>query len=527
MSTTLHLAGAAGRPWARVGRAWATGTGYLSAGSPMDAAALAAHLDGSQKEFASRVAALSGTFAAVHTSEHGLLAATDRIRSIPLFFSDTAGPAVLSDDARWLAERVSAAIDSPEAVAELMLASCTTGSSTLCSDVKQVQAGEIWRAGSPAGDDRYFRFGAGTAMEADEEELLVEAVRLFEGAFDALLASVAGRPVAIPLSGGIDSRVIAGMLVRGGRTDAACFTYGRPRSRETRASRVVAAHLGLRWTFEPYTSLKWYRWFRTPEFQRFRRAASGLTTIEHEQDWPAVRELMMRGFLEPGTVVVPGHAGDFLGGSHLPPGGLEDPVAAAWKRYYVEWPASGLDDALSRRLRQRVSAAMDGMQGAAAFTAFGWQERQAKMIANSVRVYEDHGLGWRLPFWADADVLDFWGRIPLALRHNRRFYLRVARRLVEDVFALPSTIRPETPLAGRLRRVTDADYRRYGIWLGRAPLARGPLSSVASRARVDHPVVGPVVHQLARPVMFRPLQWVPINGLLALEQLRMLAREIG
>ncbi len=97
------------------------------------------------------------------------------------------------------------------------------------------------------------------------------------------------------------------------------------------------------------------------------------------------------------------------------------------------------------------------------------------MIANSVRVYEFHGFDWRLPFWADAAVLDFWGRVPVPLLRGRRLYFRVLRQLMGDaLFALPNTLRRESPLTGKVRRLTDHDLGRYGIWLGSTPAARRP-----------------------------------------------------
>ena len=530
MNHHIHLAGAPGRPWFRTGRAHATGTAYLGNNTHFAGRSLAAHLDGSPGEFASRVAALSGSFAAVLETDDVVLAASDRIRSIPLFYGETPAGIALSDDARWVAEQVGARLDSAPAAAELLLGSCTTGASTLSSAVRQVLAGEIVRLGrGPAGADRYFRYGTGEVLQEAEEDLFHEGVRLFEAAFEALLASARDRPIAVPLSGGMDSRLVAAMIVRGGRTDALCFSYGNPFSHETRASRAVARALGLRWEFVRYTSRAWYRWFRSPRFQQFRLGAGGLSTIEHEQDWPAVKSLVERGIMPRRTIVMPGHGG-YLSGRYIsgfPPALHDDPVEAVWRKYYIEWPTSGISPELEADLRHRIRFATEGLDSAAAYTVFGWQERHAKMIANSVRVYEDHGLDWRLPLWADTGVVDFWGRLPLALRLNRRLYLRVVRHLVGEVFDLPSTIRPDIPLVGKLRRGIDADFRRYGIWLGAAPLARGLVTPVASRAVVDHPVVGPVVRQLAEPIAARPLQWATINGLLALEQLRSLARELG
>jgi asparagine synthase (glutamine-hydrolysing) len=530
---TLHLSALGPRPWHRVGRVHARGHAFTSAGEHVEGPALAAHLDGSAATFVDRAAALDGTFAAVHTGE-ATTAVVDRIRSLPLFYGrDRAGRWHLSDDAHRIAEITDARLDDATAAAEFMLQSNTTGATTLSSSVRQVQAGEAVTFGLAAPEStRYFRYADGAAHEGSEEELIDEGVQLFERTFDRLIASLRGRPVVVPLSGGMDSRLIAAMLVRGGRTDALCFSYGRERSFEARASRRVADALGLRWTFVPYANRDWHRWFSSDAFQQYRRGASGLTAIEHEQDWPAVRALRAHGLASGDAVFVPGHAGDFLGGSHLPaaPSDIErDPVRWLWQRYYTEWPTDALAPDLAADLQRRIAACLGDAPGPArAFLRFGWQERQAKMIANSVRVYDLHGFDWRLPFWSDAAVLDFWGRVPIPLLRRRRLYFRVLRRLMgADLFDLPSTLRRESAFAGKLRRLTDRDLKRYGIWLGPRPLRAALHTRVGDVARVAHPVVGPVVEQCVRPVARRPLPWATINGLLAVEQLRTLSRRTG
>ena len=521
------------RPWHRSGGTWARGVAYGADGAIRARRDLAAHLDGPPETLADRVAALSGTFAVVCERGGVVAAAVDRIRSLPLFYGrDAGGAVVLGDDALALARALGGRLDHPAPAAELMLQSATVGPSTLSAAVRGVQAGEavVFRDGEPEAR-RYFRYADRPALDGTEEELVAEGARQLERAFERLVASVRGRPLVVPLSGGMDSRLVAALLARAGRTDALCFTYGRGWTREARASRGVAEALGLRWAFVPYSNRRWHRWATSDAFERYRLRAAGLTAIEHEQDWPAALALRRRGLVTDESVFVPGHAGDFLGGSHLarePEPAEHDPVELVWRHYYREWPRRGLHPALEGDLRDRIAAAVAGAEGTRALLRFGWQERQAKMIANSVRVYEDHGADWRLPFWADADVLDFWGRVPAPLLRGRRLYDRVLRRLLGDaLFDLPSTLRPESAVVGTLRRATDFERGGYGMWLGRHPALGALRLRVGDLAEVDHPVVGPVVRQLAAPIARRPVPWATINGLLAVGALRRLARELG
>ncbi len=526
----LHLRSQGPCRWHQAGATWARGTAYTPDGAALDAPALAAYLDATPDTFADHIASLGGTFAAVQT---GLTVrtATDRVRSIPLFYGHNGAELCLSDDARWLAETVGARLDSPVAAAELLLASITTGASTLCSAVRQVQAAEIVtfaaEGGAPS-SARYFFYGDGDRLDADETALVAEGVRLFEEAFERFLATVAGRTLVVPLSGGLDSRLMAAMLVRGGRTDALCFCYGRERSAEAQASRGVAEALGLRWTFIPYSNADWHRWFASPGFQQFRRHATGLAAIEHEQDWPAVLALKTRGLADD-AVFLPGHSGDFLSNGHLLPTPTDtDPAQLILDRHYVRWPWDGVQPDLREALRARIRDVIADLPPALPHLAFEWQERQAKMLVNSVRVYEHHGFDWRLPLWESPAVLDFWGRAPLPLLRSRSLYRRVLRELMGDaLYGLPSPRRIPSRLVGKLYRLTDRDLGRYGIWLGPRPLLAGLRTRLDDLHAIEHPAIRPVVDQFIKPLSALPPQRVTIDGLLALSQLDMLSRELG
>jgi asparagine synthase (glutamine-hydrolysing) len=102
-----------------------------------------------------------------------------------------------------------------------------------------------------------------------------------------------------------------------------------------------------------------------PERPAYSRYAGALTSSAFIADWPLVGELRRAGTLREGDVVVPGHTGDVLGGSHLPRSfrdprrvGLGDVVEAVLERHYSHWEWRPGSDALEKLLRQRVEDRM-------------------------------------------------------------------------------------------------------------------------------------------------------------------------
>jgi asparagine synthase (glutamine-hydrolysing) len=225
-----------------------------------------------------------------------------------------------------------------------------------------------------------------------------------------------------------------------GVRDVVCYSYGIPGNWESRISQELARYLGFRWEFVPYSAERWRAWAATENFGKYFRAAGNLSSVPHIQDWPAVLELQREERIPPASVFVPGHSGDFLAGSHIPKWYVEHSIIPRRElldsllgvHYSLwDWPEDQqeLRDEFDRRIESIVGAIHDCSPEQAADTFERWdlQERQAKFICNSVRVYESFGFDWRLPLF-DCALMDFWARIPVEQRTGRRLYFEFARQ---------------------------------------------------------------------------------------------------
>src|SRR4030095_14785028 len=97
-----------------------------------------------------------------------------------------------------------------------------------------------------------------------------------------------------------------------------------------------------------------------------------------------------------------------------------------------DWPKRE-ERELYGRFQRRVEKIIGPIQGcspelaADLFERWDLQERQAKFICNSVRVYESFGYDWRLPLY-DRELMDFWARVPIQGRTGRRLYFEFVKR---------------------------------------------------------------------------------------------------
>jgi hypothetical protein len=270
--------------------------------------------------------------------------------------------------------------------------------------------------------------------------------------FDRLARQFAGQRIIVPLSGGLDSRLVIAMLKRHGHRDLVAVTYGRPGSPEAETSRAVADALSITWMFIPYADGEWNPVMATPAMRAFWEYAGQGATLPHLQDYLALHHLRR---LDPGleAVFFPGVVGDMIAGVWTPSAilfreysssgprkvaAIDGPVDVAavcdWllASKYDLWPARREEvGAIERRMRSFFAAVTftDAHNSATAFDLFEFENRQARYLANSVRAYETHGFGWWLPL-CDGALMDFFLTVPTDLRKLKRLYAAWMRRRV-------------------------------------------------------------------------------------------------
>jgi len=391
---------------------------------------------------------LNGCFALVARSDTDVIAAVDRMRSIPLFYGTHNGQWMISDEAETVRQFVHDSQCNDIARKEFLLTAYVTGRDTLFPDVKQLQAGEILRIENAMPQKptltRYYRFTPGLPSTALKSALREEMNEMHLQVFQRLVNSANGRRIVVPLSGGLDSRLLVTMLKKLKYDNVLCFSYGRQENWEAEISKHVSARLGYEWHFVHYTWKKWRRWFNLSECRETRLAGSNLASRPSIQDWPAVFELRNAGILRDDDLLTPGHSADFLAGSHIPSElatttkpTREEVVETILKKHYIQWKWQKGNEEQKAQLADRVRRILESIpiesarDAVGAFEMWDWQERQAKYIVNSVRDYERLGFEWRLPFW-DSAMMDFWTTVPLQLRTNKQLYDAV---LEEGIFA--------------------------------------------------------------------------------------------
>jgi len=381
----------------------------------------------------------NGQFAVVAYEDNCLFAVVDRTRSFPLFYGVKKDKFYLSNNAHWLKEKLQTDHLDPVAHEEFRLTGFVTGNDTLFKDIKQIQAGQYILAKFCENKfstkvSQYYKYIGEPNQLSSISSLRSHLDEALLTSFQRLIKFADGRPLVVPLSAGLDSRLVAVMLKRLKYDNVICYSYGKARNAESEKSAKIARKLGFKWLFVPYTGKMWKKWSESTEFHSYMRFADNLSSLPHIQDWPAVFTLHQQNNLPADAVFVPGHTGDFISGGHIQPDFMDTEVRVdrtclidkIIRKHYRVNDFSSCSTTIQEIIKQRIDSALQSPvesneQAAFLYEFYDWQERQPKHVVNSLRVYEFFGYNWYLPLW-DVELVEFWQQVPLKMKVNKVLY---------------------------------------------------------------------------------------------------------
>src|SRR5262245_50917082 len=197
---------------------------------------------------------LRGMFACAiyDTADETLLLARDPLGVKPLYVAEVGDRLLFASEMKALLcdERLPRDLD-PDALARFLTVGFVPGAATLVRAVRKVRPGtRIVVTPRARRDERYWawpRFFAGGRAETPIDRLADESGRLLGDATQAMLLS--DRPLAVLLSGGVDSSLMLALLPEAVRREIRTFAIGFEdggHHDERRYARLVAEQLGTR-----------------------------------------------------------------------------------------------------------------------------------------------------------------------------------------------------------------------------------------------------------------------------------------
>lgn len=393
-------------------------------------------------DFTSLMRQAEGNFAFIAEGRDRIFCAADRTRSYPLFYAQDGTDFLVSNSARAVKKEKALDELNPLSLLEFSMAGYVTGQETLFRRLCQLQSGEclIWeRARQQIEKNRYYLYVPHRAREEKEKQLLEELEEVNNRVFRRIADRAGSREIWVPLSGGLDSRLVLCKLHELGCKHLRAFSYGPPGNYEAKAAKQVAETVGVPWIFVPTRHRSFRAFFHSSLRKEYWSFSDGLCSVPNMQDLDPLLDLMKGRKLPSDAVLVNGQSGDFITGGHIPKSLMDGPPSTSeladavigkhfslWLDLKTQDNLSTIEGRILSLLQCLGEQKMDRERMIALYELWEWQERQCKYVVNGQRVYDFLGLSWELPLWDDA-YLRFWQDIPVRMKFGQDLYRRYLR----------------------------------------------------------------------------------------------------
>ena len=443
----------------------------------------------------------TGAWTLIEAGDGVVRLTTDRTRSHHLLFTRAGDTWIISDDPQELRRHAPTWARDEQAAEVFLHAGFTPGTRTLAHEVYATPAGSVVELRSDgtwsSRSWETYRYDADPITSPEEFADVFRTA--LDTAVERVLQETDGRQLLVPLSGGLDSRLLAVWLKRHGARDVVTFTYGVPGSTEVAISRGVAEALEMDWFTVDLDPTEMARTWAGPDGVDFQKRTWGLTSLPHVQDWYALLQMRRSALIDTDAVFLPGHT--IVGNMHdehlLEGGPSRNDVLTTVARHHSLLQG---DRSAWRHLPLLRRAVVQGAQEVSFPIGRGkdlagsgrsiqelvervnLQERQAKYINESFKAYEAFGYGWALPM-LDTEVWRTWLRGSEDLTATRDWYAQFTAEVYGEATGTASQLfeAPAARIPAGPRRALMAALTVTGT---RTALSR----AVSMRTMLHHPM---------------------------------------
>ncbi len=377
------------------------------------------------------VGKLNGVFTILFKKNETLFIASDKTRFFPIFYTLISDKYYISDSAFELINRMpNPSIDLVNA--HIFKASgYTIDNGTLIKGIFSVKPAEwiLFENNQIVKTSSFYSFAIENQLNSSYNELKEMSVEKLESSFKRLIVSLENKQVALPLSGGYDSRLIAVMLKKFNYQNVVCFTYGRKGNEQIENSRNAAHKLGFKWYFVEYNNELIKDYYNSELFRDYAKYAGKITSMPYLQEYFAVKYLKDNKLIESNAVFIPGHSGDLLGGSQFVKVfndnvELKEVPEIIFKRKLF---LNKINKNFQKEIYDIINKRLQNLRGEKSYIPYSLieeydiKEKIAKFIFNSSTVFDYFGYEVRFPYW-DNELMDFFKALPSKYRISKRLY---------------------------------------------------------------------------------------------------------
>lgn len=385
---------------------------------------------GDFSQFAKFCDQLNGQFSIVFEKETEIWLHTGHSWSFPLFYSISGENIRVGDNPDDIKDNNTGLNTSQEAADYFTAFGVTPGASTLEKSIQSVRPGET--VCTNLMNSQIKSWGKQLPEESLTETSPTQLASIFRESFAKYAEYLKSKHVLLPLTSGYDSRLLACLLKESGVKNVICATWGRENNSEKETAKKVSEKLGYKYIFVPYTNDLIQGFPHTEEFEKYAAYAGHYTSMPFFQDYFAIKYLKENGHINEDTIVLPGHPGDFLRGSHLYPSlknDLPNQVAeSVLQAFSTSLPITSpqkklVFETIEKQIFEQQSDNRNN------FDRWDYEERQCKFIGNSSQVYSFFNIPYLVPLF-EKEIFNTL----LSMPFHQRLYATLYNNTLESIF---------------------------------------------------------------------------------------------
>lgn len=387
-------------------------------------------------------------FGLVVMAKHWSMAATDCIRSYPIFWKKVDSIFILSPQANNINNISNSEVDKKQQLA-FQMSGYTIGSSTLWKNINNMNTGEfiIFQENEKYNVFKYFKYQP-WLVNNNKYDYLKDKLKLeIKTLIVKLIKKANGKTIIIPLSAGLDSRLIASGLKEYKYTNVKCFSYGLKNNFESKASKIIAQKLGFEWKFVEINVKKAKQYYTSSEYKKFSYLSNDGCSTPGIQDVFAIKILIEKKYIKQSDIIINGNSGDFISGGHIP---LEaenwefkddintlkqDILSKHIEKHYALWDKLVIKNNKKTVFNELISELLKlpikydkNNKPHGLLEVLEFENRQCKYVVNFQRVYDYYNLSWLLPLW-DKSFINFWQSVPVQYKIDQKLYKEALKEM--------------------------------------------------------------------------------------------------
>ncbi len=380
---------------------------------------------------------IRGHFSIVIKNKNNIFCMVDKVRSIPLFYTNDKDNVIISNDPLILNIDGKDYKYNMEAAQEIAMSGYTIGKKTLINDILQLNAGEyLISSGEELEVKHYYTYCPWKINKRNKKDLKAELSYILKNIIKDMVKSVNGRQIVVLLSAGYDSRLIISGLKELNIENVICFSYGSIKSFEVQTAKIVAERLSYKWIHIPLSLSIQKSTLAESLCLDYYIFSDTLANSPILHDYAAIRHISRHKLVDSNAVFVNGNSGDFITGGHI----LDFPATIIDNdteyltnkiidKHYNLWNSLKTNinvEKIKDRLKNEIAELKKEYQIPdnhlwAISESLEWAGRQSKFVTAAQRSYEFFGYEWRLPLW-DPAYMSFWENVPKEYKTKQCLY---------------------------------------------------------------------------------------------------------